>query len=375
MFERYTDRARRVVFFARYEASQLGSAAIETEHLLLGVVRDGEGLTARIFAKSGRAKQIRREIEGRSAHRDKVSISAEIPLSEACRRVLRHAAEESRRMLHENIDIEHILLGLLREEDSVAAEVLRESGVQLASAREEFLEFLNEQSGSTGMRGEPHAESEFTPYAESEFTQSPSDYSPGGTPQEHGGLFARFTERARRVVFFARYEASQLGVASIEAEHLLLGLLREGKGIPARIFARRNVSLDETRRDIELRRPSSAPPSSIEIPLSLETKRVLAHAAQEGASLRHNYIGTEHLLLGLLREKASLAAVILGEKGIQLGPAREEVLALLAEAAAARGAPGPSVDVEIQEADPPPLKLSYLDLRFLGSLKITAAKE
>ena len=74
------------------------------------MVREGEGLTTRLFAKSGRAMQIRREIEGASAYRGKVSTSAEIPLSEACRRVLSHAAEESRRMLHENIDLEHILL-------------------------------------------------------------------------------------------------------------------------------------------------------------------------------------------------------------------------------------------------------------------------
>jgi ATP-dependent Clp protease ATP-binding subunit ClpA len=367
MFDRYTERARRVVFFARHEASQLGSAVIETEHLLLGAIREGEGLTGRLFAKDGRGKQIRREIEGRSAHRDKVSTSVDMPLSQESRRVLSHAAEESRRMLHENIDIEHILLGLLREDDGVAAAVLRESGVELASTRAAILMFLNEKGAAMGHRGEP--------YTESEFTQSPSDYSPGANPQEYGGLFARFTERARRVVFFARYEAARLGAASIEAEHLVLGLLRERKGITGRIFARHSVSLDETVREIELRRPSSAPPSSIEIPLSLETKRVLAHAAQEGASLSHNYIGTEHLLLGLLREKASLAAVILGDKGIQLDPAREEVRALLAEAAAARGAPGPSVDIEIQEADPPPLKLSELDLRFLGSLKITAEPE
>jgi ATP-dependent Clp protease ATP-binding subunit ClpA len=373
MFERYTERARRVVFLARYEASQLGSAAIETEHLLLGVIREADGFTGRLFATDGRGKKIRREIEGRSAHRDKVSTSVDIPLSQESRRALSHAAEESRRMLHENVDIAHILLGLLREEDGVAAVALRESGVQLASTREAFLMFVDEAGGAPGKREGPSTE-RGRPHGESEFTHGPSDYSRGGDPQEYGGLFARFTERARRVVFFARYEAARLGAGAIEAEHLLLGLLREEKGIAARILARRNVSLDETFREIELRR-SPVPPSSIEIPLSLETKRVLAHAAQEGESLRHHYIGTEHLLLGLLREKASLAAVILDEKGIELGPARDEVLGLLAEAAAARGAPVPSIDVELQEADPPPLKLSDLDCRFLRSLKITPEGE
>ena len=74
MFERYTERARRVIFFARYEASQLGSAAIETEHLLLGLIREGKGLTSRLFSKSHLSmEQIRRDVEGRSPYRGKVS--------------------------------------------------------------------------------------------------------------------------------------------------------------------------------------------------------------------------------------------------------------------------------------------------------------
>ena len=82
MFERYTERARRVIFFARYEASQLGSAGIETEHLLLGLIREGKGLTSRLFSKSHLSmEQIRKEVEGRSPYREKVSTSVEIPLS------------------------------------------------------------------------------------------------------------------------------------------------------------------------------------------------------------------------------------------------------------------------------------------------------
>src|SRR2546430_9271180 len=79
MFERYTERARRVLFFARYEASQLGSISIETEHLLLGLIREGKGLTSRIFARSHLSlENIRKEIEGRTVFREKVSTSVEI---------------------------------------------------------------------------------------------------------------------------------------------------------------------------------------------------------------------------------------------------------------------------------------------------------
>jgi len=82
MFERYTERARRVLFFARYEASQLGSISIETEHLLLGLIREGKGLTSRIFARSHLSlESIRKEIEGRTVFREKVSTSVEMPFS------------------------------------------------------------------------------------------------------------------------------------------------------------------------------------------------------------------------------------------------------------------------------------------------------
>jgi ATP-dependent Clp protease ATP-binding subunit ClpA len=94
MFERYTERARRVLFFARYEASQLGSISIETEHLLLGLIREGKGLTSRIFARSHLSlENIRKEIEGRTVFREKVSTSVEIPFSAETKRVLQFAAE------------------------------------------------------------------------------------------------------------------------------------------------------------------------------------------------------------------------------------------------------------------------------------------
>src|SRR5256885_1832073 len=107
MFERYTERARRVLFFARYEASQLGSISIETEHLLLGLIREGKGLTSRIFARSHLSlENIRKEIEGRTVFREKVSTSVELPFSPETKRVLQFAAEEADRLLHNYIGTE-----------------------------------------------------------------------------------------------------------------------------------------------------------------------------------------------------------------------------------------------------------------------------
>ena len=156
MFERYTERARRVLFFARYEASQLGSISIETEHLLLGLIREGKGLTSRIFARSHLSLEtIRKEIEGRTVFREKVSTSVEIPFSTETKRVLQHAAEEADRLLHNYIGTEHLLLGILSEDRSVAASILSEKSMRLSTVREDIVQLLNEKTTLTRVKETP----------------------------------------------------------------------------------------------------------------------------------------------------------------------------------------------------------------------------
>ena len=156
MFERYTERARRVLFFARYEASQLGSISIETEHLLLGLIREGKGLTSRIFARSNLSlENIRKQIEGRTVFREKVSTSVEIPFSGESKRLLQFAAEEADRLLHNYIGTEHLLLGILREERSVAASILMKKGMRLNSVREHIVALLNEKTTVTRVKEMP----------------------------------------------------------------------------------------------------------------------------------------------------------------------------------------------------------------------------
>ncbi|HCQ97861.1 MAG TPA: ATP-dependent Clp protease ATP-binding subunit ClpC, partial [Acidobacteria bacterium] len=156
MFERYTERARRVLFFARYEASQLGSISIETEHLLLGLIREGKGMTSRIFARSHLSLDvIRKDIEGRTISREKVSTSVEIPFSTETKRVLHFAAEEADRLLHNYVGTEHLLLGILREERCVAASILVEKGMRLNTVREDTVQLLNEKTTVTRVKETP----------------------------------------------------------------------------------------------------------------------------------------------------------------------------------------------------------------------------
>ena len=138
MFERYTEKARRVIFFAREEASQVGSPYIETEHLLMGLLREDKALVKRFLPSDAAVESIRKQVENHSTIREKFSTSVDLPLSQACKRVLAFAAEESQHLNHQHIGTEHLLLGLLREEKCFAAEILHERGLQLSTIREQL---------------------------------------------------------------------------------------------------------------------------------------------------------------------------------------------------------------------------------------------
>ena len=136
-------------------------------------------------------------------------------------------------------------------------------------------------------------------------------------------MFERYTEKARRVIFFARYEASHYGSPYIETEPMLLGLLREEKRtlqlVPGAV-------VESIRKQIDAatdRQPSI--PTSVDLPLSNENKRVLTYAAEEADRLNHKHIGTEHLLLGLLRDKDFFAAQLLRERGADLAKLRARI--------------------------------------------------
>jgi hypothetical protein len=138
MFERYTEKARRIVFFARYEASEFGSPSIETEHLLLGVLREDKALANRFLPSNDSVASIRQRIRALTPLREKISTSVDLPLSHESKRVLAYSAEEAEKLKHRYIGPEHMLLGLLREEKSLAASLLQERGLSIAKVREDL---------------------------------------------------------------------------------------------------------------------------------------------------------------------------------------------------------------------------------------------
>lgn len=148
MFERYTEKARRVIFFGRYEASQMGSPYIETEHLLLGILREDKELVLRFIKSHGAIKSIHEEVE-RYANKDvNIPTSVDLPLSNEGKHVLEHAAKEAELLSHKYVGTEHLLLGILCEEKCFAAELLRDRGLSLLPARDAIRSIAGERQSS-----------------------------------------------------------------------------------------------------------------------------------------------------------------------------------------------------------------------------------
>jgi ATP-dependent Clp protease ATP-binding subunit ClpA len=154
-------------------------------------------------------------------------------------------------------------------------------------------------------------------------------------------MFERFTDRARRVVVLAQEEARMLNHDYIGTEHLLLGLIHEGEGVAAQALKTLGISMDTVRQQVEgiIGRGQQAP--SGHIPFTPRAKRVLELSLRESVQLGHDYIGTEHILLGLVREGEGVAAQVLVRLGADLNRVRQQVIQLL-HAHTAEGAIGAS---------------------------------
>jgi predicted ArsR family transcriptional regulator len=159
-------------------------------------------------------------------------------------------------------------------------------------------------------------------------------------------MFQRFTDRARRVVVLAQEEARRLDHNYIGTEHILLGLISEGEGVAARALKSLGISLDAVRQQVEeiIGRGQQEPPGHI--PFTPRAKKVLELSLRESKQLGHNYIGTEHILLGLIREGSGVAAQVLVKLGADLKRVRQQVIQLLHGHTAEE--PGPVVEIRLE---------------------------
>ncbi|MDF1809454.1 MAG: ATP-dependent Clp protease ATP-binding subunit [Phycisphaerales bacterium] len=157
-----------------------------------------------------------------------------------------------------------------------------------------------------------------------------------GTKQREKNMFERFTDRARKVMALANQEAQRFNHEYIGTEHILLGLVKEGSGVGANVLKNLDVDLRKVRLEVEkLVRAGPEMVTMGKLPQTPRAKKVIEYAIEEARNLNHNYVGTEHILLGLLREHDGVAAQVLMNLGLKLEDVREEVLNLLGAGAEA----------------------------------------
>ncbi len=327
MFEEYTPEARRVMFFANAFACQPNSTGINTEHLLLALERENLALVNRFLSNKITNETLSNQIAKNMRESTAFSISPlEIRFTDAGEQVLSFAMEEAARMSQRHVGIEHLLLGLLRSEKSPAARMLRERGADIARIREDL---------STNPHQPPPKEERMRREIDELFTIVAKSQKRSSQGLENAArredTWARYTGKAQLLVFGATYEASRLGSPAVKTEHLLLCVLRTNI-VRFSLFLPLADSSETICRHIEehlgerkaiTRSQQTLAPEKL--PLSDEYQRVLNYADEESALLGSERIAPEHLLLGMLREKESYAALVLCKYGADIDHIRREL--------------------------------------------------
>ncbi|WP_323127015.1 Clp protease N-terminal domain-containing protein [Rubrobacter tropicus] len=321
MFERFTERARKVVVLAQDEAARLRHDYIGTEHLLMGLIREEEGVAAQALRACGATLDgVREQVENIVGFGDEET-GSQAPFTQGSKDVLELSLGESLRLGHNYIGTEHILLGLLAEGGGVSTTALSNLGIEPEKIRGET---LRRMGGGTRFR--------------SRATPSPLGWARGALQRSFGrypreedrASFEKFTERARKVVVLAQDEARHFNHNYIGTEHILLGLIREEDGIAAEVLEALGVHLDEAREQVESIVGYGEEMTGAQAPFTPRVNKVLRIALREAAQLGHDYVSTEHVLLGLVRESEGVAARVLLNLDVDPDVVRREVMRRLA---------------------------------------------
>ena len=208
MFDRYTEKARRVIFFARYVASQFDADRIESEHLLLGLLREDRFLFRHLMPSGWTVESVRRKIESGAPIREMVSTSVDMPLSTEAKSVLTYAAEEADSLGDAHVETKHLLLGILREKNCVAAKLLNEDGVHLSVTRE-ILAGSHSSAEAAAGAGFGITGSGFVPIPPTDFVFAAHPEESGANPT---GIAGRSPFRGRTVEFHNEADGKVLAV-------------------------------------------------------------------------------------------------------------------------------------------------------------------
>lgn len=270
-FSNFTPRAQQVLALARKEADRFNHNYLATEHLLLGLIKLGQGVAVNVLQGLGiDMETVRIEVEKNIGAGQIRKAPINLPYTPRVKKVLAFAREEATALHHTYVGTEHLLLGLLREGDGIAAQVLRNLDVDIEGARQHVLKELD-----------------------------PS-FVPGG-----------LTTRTEHALAHAREEAERLHHDFVGTEHILLGLIKLEIGHSPETLKNLGLSLDNTRVEVEkLVGIGTGKMKSNDIPYSPQTIRVLEMAKEEAKMHCHSFIGIDHLLLGVLRDTDGIPAQV-----------------------------------------------------------------
>jgi ATP-dependent Clp protease ATP-binding subunit ClpA len=400
-FDTFTVQVSRVLSIAEEEARRFQHNSIDTEHLLLALTRERKGVAASVSSNLGvDLNKVRSAVEFILSVKVHI-VPEQVGLTPQVKKVIELAVDEARLLNHHYVGIEHLLLGLIREEKGTAASVLESLGVTLEQARIETMRVLSQPALLQKMEVPPQLKDalealdtllrakeaallhqEYSLAAEltarevnlrdriaklesdwyrerdnkesgqkpgeektistqqpiqddddkvQELSQTEKDFlqTLGVFSQDDRDRFEKFTVRARRVLRFSREEAERFQHNYIGTEHLLLGLVREGEGVAAKVLSNLGVELNKVRSAVEFIIGRGDRIVLGEIGLTPRAKKVIELAVDEARRLNHHYIGTGHLLLGLVREGEGIAAGVLESLGVHLGKVRTETIRVL----------------------------------------------
>ena len=301
VWEPFTERARRAIVLAQEEAQRLGNNYIATEHILLGIVSEGECLAAQTLETFGiNLAKVRGEVEA-IVGRGSQSIHQDMVFTPRSKRVIELAFEEARRFNHNYIGTEHLLLALLREQEGVAARILTNLGVDTESARTTIISLL----GEAGAEPLP--------------TRAPG----GGMQLSQAVSTVPMGPAARHALAAAFEEAQRGGSPMCNLEHLLYGIAHVEESAAARFLKQKGIS------PLDIRGSGGTAASGVvdseEIGYSHEVSACILKAARDARMMSREKIGVEHLLLAMTGDTTSSGSRLLQKLGVSIEALRRQL--------------------------------------------------
>ena len=281
-FDRFNDRAKRVLALAQDEAIRFNHNYIGVEHLLLGLVREGEGVAARVLNSLGvELSKARTAVEFIIGRGDSTTSPSEITLSPRTKRVVELAIDEARKLGHSHVGTEHLLLGIAREGEGVPSGVLESLGVSLEKVRDHVIATLGQQQGGD---------------ARQPFATIAGSMAWGGSPASH---MDRLDAASRRALARAYWEAGRANYETIMPHHLLLALVADDEVWMRRLLAQAGIDAADLAARINAAAPARPAPRIKPITESPALLDVITRAASLAAERNRSSIRGGHLLLAI----------------------------------------------------------------------------